>query len=70
MRTGPTITVTIPARPLRKWRPAFVIALGCRLHPASVTEAWYAQDCPPKLDGGVSPVDLLRWRVACALRGC
>jgi len=44
-----------------------------RLHPESVTEAWYAADCPQRFDArsaGVRLLDRLRWRVACLLRRC
>ena len=44
--------------------------LGRLIHPEAVTAAWYAQDCPPHLDTRTfSRWTLLRWRLACWLRG-
>jgi hypothetical protein len=44
--------------------------LGRRLHPIEVTDAWYAQDCPPALDASnLSRRVRLQWRIACLLRG-
>jgi len=40
------------------------------IHPEKVTRAWYKQDCPPRLDTRkLSRWTILRWRVACKLRG-
>lgn len=54
-----------------KRRPLTLRTFGHLLHPAAVTDAWYAADCPPvsKRLPGVSTVDHMRWRVACACRG-
>ena len=57
--------------PLR-WRPEKVRQIGCQLHPEAVTAAWYAADCPRRLDArsaGISLSDRLRWKLACLLRG-
>lgn len=46
--------------------------LGAAIHPEAVADAWYAADCPPKFNPrkhGVSRRTLIRWRLACWLRG-
>lgn len=54
-----------------KRRPASVRAVGVLLHPPSVTDAWYAADCPPRLDRrALSLGDRVVWRVSRVLRGC
>jgi hypothetical protein len=45
--------------------------LGIKLHPESVTEAWYAADCPPELDARAAGIPLrvrVQWRVSRLLR--
>jgi hypothetical protein len=61
-----TVTATLPSyRPLTRRQ-----RLGAKLHPTAVTDAWYAADCPPKLDASDLPLRVrLRWMVACWLRG-
>jgi hypothetical protein len=42
------------------------------LHPDAITEAWYAADCPRRLDwrsAGIAVPTWPRWKVACVLRG-
>jgi len=44
--------------------------VGRLIHPEAVTKAWYAQDCPLHLDTTtLNRRALLRWRLACWLRG-
>jgi len=53
-------------------RPAGLRAVGVMLHPASVTDAWYAAECPPSSSCailGVNWLTHLQWRLACVLRG-
>lgn len=68
-----TITVELVGYVPPKVRPAFIRALGLRLHPESITDAWYKADCPPRFrprEHGVSWTDTALWRVTCVLRGC
>ena len=67
-----THAITIEAIPLPDLRRINTIRarLGRKLHPAEITDAWYAQDCPPRLDTNDLPFTIrVRWRLACALRG-
>lgn len=53
-------------------RPDCLREVGRRLHPDTITDAWYAADCPPKLDwraAGITRRTWLQWRLACLLRG-
>lgn len=48
----------------------FKSRLGRLLHPIEITDAWYAQDCPPRLNlTGIPFTIRIRWRLACVLRG-
>lgn len=50
--------------------PGWMRRLGHRLHPASVTNAWYAAGCPRRLHWrAVRLRDYLTWRIASWLRG-
>jgi hypothetical protein len=67
------ITVVLQGYTPPKLRPALLCRLGERLHPDTVTDAWYAADCPPRFkprDHGVTLRDTLKWKLACFLRGC
>jgi hypothetical protein len=49
--------------------PTARVRLGLRLHPEAVTDAWYAADCPPRLDASSLPLRVrLQWQLACWLR--
>lgn len=54
----------------RKRRPNLARALGCVLLPATITDAWYAQECPARIDTtGISRTDRARWHLSRVLRG-
>lgn len=54
----------------KSYRPATARALGSMLHPVAITDAWYAADCPPRLDTtNISRQTRIRWWLACFLRG-
>lgn len=53
-------------------RPATIRALGVVLLPLAITDAWYAADCPPRLDAkraGVAYRERVAWRLSRFLRG-
>lgn len=66
--TDPT-RIAIRSYPQPRY-PQRIRDLGCRLMPNEITDAWYAQGCPPRLDkSGISRRVIWRWRLACLLRG-
>lgn len=63
-----TIELSVPVRV-----PVFTrrLRFGCLIHPEQVTDAWYAQGCPPVLDThGLGRLMVARWRVSKWMRGC
>lgn len=68
-----TITVELTGYVRPKLRPNAVRALSWRMQPESITDAWYAANCPRDFKArkhGISFRDWFVWRVACFLRGC
>lgn len=63
-----TITVTVPQIQQPKRRAAWMVRLGRKLHPQSVTDGWYASECDPDYTPDSLSVRA-HWRVACLLRG-
>jgi hypothetical protein len=65
--------VTVPApdyTPNLNRRPEWMRELGRHLHPETITNIWYAQNCPPKLDRWSLPLTMrVQWTVECWLRG-
>jgi hypothetical protein len=54
----------------RRWRPNTARALGCVLLPATITNAWYDQECPTYVDTTNIPrIDRVRWQLSRVLRG-
>ena len=68
-----TTTIILLNVPTPTVRPDSLRArLGRALHPAAITDAWYAADCPPELHPrrlGAPRRTVLCWRLACWLRG-
>lgn len=64
------VTTYTPNYPPLKWRPALVREAGWRLHPDTVTAAWYAAACPQNFRPHLSLADRTRWFVSRFLRGC
>lgn len=67
-----TITITAPQIRQAKRRAAWMVRLGRRLHPQVVTDSWYEAGCPEATSfiPDFPRLTLLRWRIACKLRGC
>lgn len=63
-----TITVTAPQIRQPKRRATWMVRLGLRLHPQSVTDEWYASECDPDYAPESLRV-LLQWQIACLIRG-
>lgn len=64
------LAMKMDAHKFDTYRPALVRALGQISHPAAVTEAWYAANCPPRLDRATLPRKVrVHWFVSRAMRG-
>jgi hypothetical protein len=70
MPASRTITVVVPVTPRRQYRPLTLRAFGVKIHPQSVTDAWYAADCPPNFKPPVPFLVRVRWHASRLLRGC